>query len=77
MPSDAASWQPTAVVLEFSGDNFTPCMAGDAIGTPQYYQKYESDIQAAIDVFRPSGTEVFLIGVPFNALATKTRTSPR
>ncbi len=69
MASLAASWQPTAVVLEFSGDNFTPCMAGDPIGTPQYYQKYEADIQTAIDIFRPYGTEVFLIGLPFNAAA--------
>ena len=42
-------------------------MAGYTIGTPQYYQKYESDIQTAIDIFRPYGTEIFLIGIPFNA----------
>ena len=67
MASDAASWQPTAVVLEFSGENFTPCMAGDPIGSPGYYAKYKSDIQTAIDIFRPYGTEVFLIGIPFDA----------
>ncbi len=55
-------------VLVFSGDNFTPCMAGDPIGSPQYYAKYQADIQAAIDIFRPHGTEVFLSGIPYDAL---------
>ena len=68
MASDAASWQPTAAVLEFSGDNFTPCMDGDPIGSAQYYAKYRSDLQSAIDIFRPYGTEVFLTGVPYDAL---------
>jgi len=67
MTSDAASWHPTAAVLEFSGDNFTPCMAGDPIGSPQYYAKYRQDLQTAIDIFRPYGIEVFLIGIPFDA----------
>ena len=69
MASDAASWQPTDVVLEFSGDNFTPCMAGDPIGSPQYYAKYRADLQQAIDIFRPYGTRVFLSGIPYNAWA--------
>jgi len=69
MTADAPSWQPTAVVLEFSGDAFTPCMSGAAIGTQQYYQKYAADVQAAIDVFRPYGTEVFIAGVPYDASA--------
>jgi hypothetical protein len=67
MVSDAASWQPTAVVLEFSGDNFTPCMAGNPLGSPQYYAKYQADIQTAIDIFRPYGTEVILVGTPYDA----------
>jgi len=68
MSSDVAAWQPTAVVLVFSGDNFTPCMAGDPIGSPQYYEKYQTDIQTAIDIVRPYGTKVFLIGGPFDGL---------
>jgi hypothetical protein len=67
MATDSASWQPTAVVLVFSGDNFTPCMAGYPIGSPQYYAKYQTDIQTAIDLFRPHGTQVFLIGLPYDA----------
>ncbi len=67
MASDAASFQPTAVVLEFTGDNFTPCMAGDPVGSAQYYAKYRSDIETAIDIFRTHGAEVFLVGIPFDA----------
>jgi hypothetical protein len=67
MASDAAGWQPTAVVLEFTGDSFTPCMAGDPIGSPQYYARYQTDIQKAIDIFRPYGTKVFLSGIPYEA----------
>ena len=70
MATDAASWHPTAVVLVFSGDNFTPCMAGNPIGSPQYYAKYHTDIQAAIDIFRAHGTAVFLSGVPYDALSS-------
>ncbi len=69
MASDAASWHPTAVILEFTGDNFTPCMAGNPIGSPQYYAKYHTDLQTAIDLFRPYGTEVFLTGIPYDASA--------
>ena len=67
--SDAATWQPTDVVLEFSGDNFTPCMAGNPIGSPQYYAKYRADLQQAIDILHPYGTRVFLSGIPYNAWA--------
>ena len=69
MTDDATSWQPTAVVLEFSGDAFTPCMSGAAIGTAQYYQEYAADMQLAIDIFRPYGTKVFIAGVPYDASA--------
>ena len=71
MTADATSWRPTAVVLEFSGDAFTPCMSGAAIGTQQYYQKYAADVQAAIDIFRPYGTKVFIVGVPYDASAAE------
>jgi hypothetical protein len=71
MASDAASWHPTAAILEFSGDNFTPCMAGDPIGSPQYYAKYQADLQTAIDIYRPYGTEVFLTGVPYDASSSE------
>ena len=41
--TDASDWRPSVAVLEFSGNNLTPCMAGDAIGTASCYEKYRSD----------------------------------
>ena len=70
MAADAEEWQPTAAVLAFSGDNFTPCMAGDHLGTPQYFAKYEADTQAAISIFRSVGTKVILVGLPLDASAS-------
>ena len=66
MPADAAAFHPTAVVIEFSGDDYTPCMTGDPIGSPQYYAKYQAETQAAIDLFRADGAEVYLVGLPYN-----------
>jgi hypothetical protein len=70
MSSDALSWQPTAAVLEFSGDAFTPCMSGYTLGSPQYYTKYRDDAQTAISVFRAVGTKVILVGLPMDASAS-------
>ena len=51
-------------VLEFSGDDYDASdMAGDPIGSPQYYAKYRCDLQAAIQTsLGPYGAEVFLVG---------------
>jgi hypothetical protein len=70
MATDAQDWQPTAAVLAFSGDDFTPCMAGDPLGTPQYYAKYTADTQTAISIFRSVGTQVILVGLPLDASAS-------
>jgi hypothetical protein len=67
MAAEAPSWQPTAAVLVFSGDDFTPCMAGFQGGTPQFYAKYQADTQTAISIFRFVGTKVILIGLPLDA----------
>ena len=70
MATVAEEWQPTAAVLAFSGDAFTPCMAGYEIGTPQYYSKYEADTQTAISIFRSVGTKVVLVGLPLDSSAS-------
>jgi hypothetical protein len=67
MTADVASFQPTAVVLEFSGNDYTPCMAGEQTGSPQYLAKIRTDTQAAIDLLRADGLEVFLVGIPYDA----------
>jgi hypothetical protein len=70
MSADDADFHPTAVVLLFSGANFTPCMSGYPFGSPQYYAKYQTDIQAAIDILRADGAHVYLIGLPYDASPT-------
>jgi hypothetical protein len=66
MAANAQAFQPTAVVLAFSGDAFSPCMAGYQLGTAPYYAKYRSDTQTAISIFRSIGTKVVLVGLPLD-----------
>ena len=53
-----------AVILEFSGNATTPCMADVAYDTPAYYARYRADTKAAIGIWIPTGAHVFLIGAP-------------
>jgi len=64
MSEVAAADHPKAVDLEFSGNNFTPCMEGFEIHTPQYYEKYRADTLSAIAIFKAAGAHVFLVGAP-------------
>jgi hypothetical protein len=66
MAADDAAFHPTAVVLLFSGDDYTPCVSSYPLGSPQLYAKYQSDIQAAIDLFRADGVHVYLVGLPYD-----------
>ncbi len=69
MAADASDWHPTAAVLAFSGNDFTPCMAGDPLGTPRYFAAYKDDTQTAISIFRSIGSKVILVGLPLDAFA--------
>ena len=60
----AATTHFEAVVLEFSGNALTPCMAGIADYTPAYYAKYRADTMTAISIWVPTGAHVFLVGSP-------------
>ena len=53
-----------AVMLEFSGNALTRCMAHVGYYTPAYYAKYRADTMAAIAIWVPTGAHVFLIGAP-------------
>src|SRR6516165_9725443 len=64
LASDAESWQPTVAVLEFSGDDMTPCMKGYVAGSPAYFAKYEVDARAAVSALLGQGVRVVLIGAP-------------
>lgn len=59
-----AQYHPQAVELEFSGNNLTPCMKGYELYTSDYYKKYRADTLTAIDIFKPGGAHVYLIGAP-------------
>ena len=67
---DVSSWNPTVALMQFSGDNFTPCMAGYALGTPAYYAKYRADAQEAIDIFVQHHIRVLIMGAPLDAWST-------
>jgi hypothetical protein len=69
MRRDAATLAPGAVVLEFSGNVLTPCMADAAkqgIDGDPYWARYRADAQTAIDIFAPTGTRVFFAGAPIS-----------
>jgi hypothetical protein len=67
MAADAESWRPTVAVLAFSGDAFSPCMAGVQLGSLQYYARYRDDAQTVISIFRSVGARVILVGVPLDS----------
>lgn len=60
----AATAHFEAVVLEFSGNALTPCMAGIVDYTPAYYARYKTDTMAAIAIWVSTGARVFLVGAP-------------
>jgi len=53
-----------AVMLEFSGNALTRCMAHVGFYTPAYYAEYRADTMEAIAIWVPTGAHVFLIGAP-------------
>jgi len=67
MATDAASLEPGIVVIEFSGNTFTPCMQ-DANGVPvagaAIDERYAADAATAIAIFTPIDTHVVFAGAP-------------
>jgi hypothetical protein len=72
MRIDESELRPEAVVIEFSGDEFTPCMQGPT-GQPltgaAYYEKYLRDAQTALSIFATGDTVVYLAGAPISQQA--------
>jgi len=58
--------RPQAVVMEFSGNTFTSCMAGCPPESSSAVSKYCADVSAAIRLFLSVGTHVFLDGTPIS-----------
>jgi hypothetical protein len=55
---------PQAVVLEFIGNTFSPCMLGCAAGSRTAVHLYCSAMTQAIQSFLAAGTHVYLAGTP-------------
>ena len=76
MREDAAVFHPTTVVIEFSGNAFTPCMQ-DANGTPvtgdEFFARYRDAATEALRIFAPSGTHVYFVGSPVSSRTLQTR----
>jgi hypothetical protein len=66
LAGDAASWHPDVALLEFTGDDLTPCMKPYPVGTPAYYAKYRQDATTAVRTLRSDGVQVVLIGAPLD-----------
>jgi hypothetical protein len=69
MRDDAGVLHPSSVVIEFSGNAFTPCMhdANDAplTGDP-YYAKYLDDAAEALTIFARTNARVYFVGTPLS-----------
>jgi hypothetical protein len=75
MAEDAATLQPGLVVIEFVGNNYTPCMR-DADGAPlvgtSLVERYADDAESAVATFRAIDAQVVLAGAPISRPETAT-----
>ncbi len=67
MADDAASLTPGMVVVEFSGNSFTPCMQGGdglPLDATAVTERYRADAATVVATFAPIGTQVVFAGAP-------------
>jgi hypothetical protein len=67
LPGRARDDNAAVVVLEFSGNNFTPCMrdaAGHALDGAARIAKYRDDTRALVHTLTAAGRRVVLVGAP-------------
>lgn len=67
--SDLLTRRPQVLVLEFSGNSFTPCMHRAAgpllvIGSTEWRDRYLTDVRAVLDVARVTATSVVWATAP-------------
>lgn len=75
MRADARSIRPEAVVVEFSGNDLTPCMKsadGRALSGTAYFKKYADDASTVLGIFVPQHALVFFAGAPIGRAAELT-----
>ena len=67
MADDATSLAPGMVVVEFSGNSFTPCMQGEdglPLDATTVTERYRADSATVVATFAPIGTQVVFAGAP-------------
>ena len=66
MRTDLRALQPTAVVLEFVGNNVTDCVRGPggSLTGDALVQKYRDDARIATEIFAGAGVRVYWMGAP-------------
>ena len=67
MRDDATVLEPGWVVVEFSGNAFTPCTrddSGRSLSGDALIERYRTDARRVVDIFSPLGTEVVFAGSP-------------
>src|SRR6266516_82942 len=71
MRRDLHDLQPSAVVLEFVGNNVTPCMRGPngPLTGGDLLRKYRDDARTATRIFAGAGVRVYWMGAPSTATA--------
>src|SRR5262245_11833395 len=75
MRLDAEVVQPSAVVVEFSGNAFTTCMhdaSGASLTGDDYYGKYMADAIETLRIFAPAHTRIYFVGTPLSRHAAET-----
>ena len=75
MRRDAIIVHPRVVVVEFSGNAFTPCMRdsdGRPLSGPTYMARYRQDAATVLGIFHAVGTIVYLAGAPISRQAELT-----
>jgi hypothetical protein len=66
MRRDARTRPPRAVVMEFTGNTFTPCMRSCVPESSSALGRYCSDMSEAIGIFLAVGAHVYLEGTPID-----------
>jgi hypothetical protein len=69
MRRDLHDLQPSAVVLEFVGNDVTPCMRGPTgpLTGDDLLRKYRDDARTATQIFAGAGVRVYWMGAPSTA----------
>lgn len=75
MAIDAATLRPGLVVIEFVGNNYTPCMqdqAGEALVGDALVDRYAADAETAVALFASIDAQIVFAGAPIARPSTAT-----